>query len=355
MIKISLEKIRNELNILTLAKDLGLQVGRRNARCFNSAAHKNNDGNYSLCFDAKRNRFKCFACNCSGSTIDLYAGIKGIEPSVAMRELWNIYFDGKALAAPKMAYSFTPVKELLDVKRLERESTLDKFSEIYTTLMRFCGDMPSDVFSYLKGNERGLTQETISKFGLFYIRDYQETNKFLKEHYSLEELQMSGLVGEKGNLIFYKHRLVIPFTKAGQVVFLQGRRLDSEHPKYLQLSDVEVPLFNMDTIGKHEMIYLCEGVFDAMMLEQNGIGGMAVLGVNNFKEKHAKWIAGFHKKIKVVFDNDDAGKTAADRVLEMLLFEGVNASLGHVPPGYKDVTEYYINLPKVMRAKLLSK
>lgn len=343
MTKINLEKIRNELNILTLAKDLGLDVGRRNARCFNSAAHKHNDKNYSLSFDARRNRFKCFACDCGGSTIDLYAGVRGVTPAVAMKELWESYFGGTAAGiGTRVAYNMIPIKEAININRLERETLIGQFSDIYEALRKFCGGPDLAALDYLYSSKRGLTDNTIRRFELFSIKDYKATNDFLKSHWSLEELKMSGLFGESGNLIFYKHRLIIPFYKLGRIVFLQGRRLDNEHPKYLHLSDVEVPLFNSGVALDCLNIVLCEGVFDAMALEQAQIPAMAVLGVNNFKQKHAEWLAKHKPKVSVIFDNDDAGQIAANKVVDLLLFAGCPAELGRVPLQFKDATDWLV-------------
>lgn len=349
---IDLEKIKNELNIMTLAENLGLQMGRKNARCFNAAEHKNNDKNYSLAFDMRRNRFKCFACNISGSTIDLYAGVKNLPVKDAIHELWETYFNGSVAAKAAYTYREAPVKEQQDVKRLERETLIGEFSQIYEALQFFCRGLSLEAMNYLTGESRGLTKETIKKFGLFSIRDYQKCNEFLQKGWSLDVLQMSGLCGESGNLIFYKHQLIIPFYEKKQIVFLQGRRFDNAHPKYLMLSDVEVSLFNSDALKRHkktEPVYICEGVFDAMMMDQNGKTAVAVLGVNNFKKKHAELLAKTGSEVRVLFDNDEAGQIAAAKVADLLLFEGVKAVITNVPKGYKDVTEYFVDRdrPKV--------
>ena len=69
-----------------------------------------------------------------------------------------------------------------------------------------------------------------------------------------------------------------PGTK---VIYLspQGRRLDQEQPKYLHLKR-PVPLYNRDALAeldKGKKIYIAEGVFDAMMLEQNGYKAVGIL------------------------------------------------------------------------------
>lgn len=348
---INLERLRSELNIMALAQDLGLEIGKKNARCFNYGTHKNNDKSYSLSFDTRRNRFKCFACDAGGSTIDLYVGVKGVEPKEAMHELWDMYFnsDGKPVKSA-FVYRASPAKGLIDKKQLERETLIGKFSDIYEALLFWCRGVDGESMKYLTGPTRGLTSKTIEKFGLFTIRDYKACADFLSKGWSAEDLRMSGLVSENGNLIFYKHHLIIPFYQNKRVVFLQGRRLDNEHPKYLHLSGVEVPLFNVDTVkGRNKIspLYICEGAFDAMMMEQEGNNAVAVLGVNNFKTKQIEWCRQLNRPIKVMFDNDEAGKTAAEKIMLDLMFAGVESSLGEIPAEYNDVTDFYLARQKL--------
>ena len=172
------------------------------------------------------------------------------------------------------------------------------------------------------------------------INNYFNTNIVRLERFSVEELRLAGLVSDGGNLIFYKHKIIIPFLQDGRIVFLQGRRLDQGQPKYLHTRR-PVPLYNQDALVEAEegqKVYITEGVFDAMMLEQNGYSAVGILGVNNFKQDYIS----LFKKFKVVLalDNDEAGKEATKRLAKMFYEQGQRVNSIQLPNGVKDVSDY---------------
>ena len=271
-----LEDMKHQIGILDLATRLGLQIRGRQARCFNSKSHKHNDRNYSLGLDIKTNRYKCFTCNEAGSIIDLYMSIKGVDFKQALEELKGIYNIREDSPQP-YKYSTPKVEK-------PTSTQIDTRYRVYKSIMEHTGTVTDQAREYLTG--RGIEKDTITRFKLCGIADYQRLNTKLKEEFSIEELREAGVIGDKNNLIFYKHTLLIPFLEGERVVFYQGRRLDNENPKYLLLKDIQIPLFNTNTLtglAKDERVYICEGVFDALVMEQEGYHAVAILGVNNFK------------------------------------------------------------------------
>lgn len=328
---IDLNQLKQAIKIDDLARQLGLQVRGRQARCFNGAMHKHQDRHPSLGFDLKTNRFKCFACGVSGSIIDLYIGVKGVGLKQAIREL------------AQMA-GFTdnprPLKRKEVNKPLPTAGVITK--SIYKTLQEYCGELDQKSLSYLTGATRGLKKETIKQFQLFSIKDYPATNKFMREKFNLGQLKQAGLVSEKGNLIFYEHKIVIPFYNNGRIIYLQGRRADDQQPRYLQIKR-PVPLFNADIledIAPGSKIYICEGVFDAMLLAQEGYKAVAILGVNNFKPEKAELFKGLD--VVLCLDNDESGKLATQALARIFLLQGQKVKTKRLPDGIKDITEYFI-------------
>jgi DNA primase len=329
--KRELEQIKQGISIIDLAKELGLEVKGRQARCYNSQNHKNNDQHFSLGFDTQTNRFKCFACNVSGSVIDLYQQVKGVELKDAIKDLKNkIGLNSSNMTQTAKTIAKTPKKE-----------AQGQINAICGYLEQLCKGLDKQCLDYLKSNNRGLTDQTIKRFRLFSIKDYKKTDEDLKKKFSLDDLKDAGLLSDSNNLLFYKHKLIIPFLKDGQIIFLQGRRVDDEQPKYLHIKR-PVPLFNIDilkTLDKGQKVYICEGVFDAMILEQNGYNAVAVLGVNNFKPE----MTSLFKNLDVVlcFDNDEAGDRAMQEVARQFYFTGKQVKSKQLPEGIKDLTDYF--------------
>ncbi len=333
MDKQNLDQLRAEIPILELAERLGLEIRRKQARCFNSQAHAHGDQKPSLGFDTKTNRYKCFACGVGGSVIDLYMAIKGVDFNTAVSDLSQGRLGGK--------FEYKPLPPP-PPKKLAGE-----YSEVYERLALFCSGRSKEATDYLTGASRGLDEATINKFNIFSINDYQKANQYLKDSFSQETLKASGLVNDKGNLIFYRHKLIVPFYSDGKPVFLQGRALDGQHPKYLNLIEIPKPIFNLDTLKnlKHgDRVYICEGIYDAMRLEQEGYTAVAILGVTDFRPEEVDIFKPY--EVVLALDNDEAGLAMADEIAKLFTLKGKEVKQKILPNGIKDITDYYLSLTK---------
>lgn len=344
--KIDLDRLKQAMPIMDLAKSLGLEIRGRQARCYNSQAHAHSDRSFSLGLDTKRNRYKCFACGEQGSIIDLFMAVRGIEIKEAINELaemialtpisQNTHQTGYN---KPYAYKKTPPQQ---ATREAINEDIGAYSDIYEEFYLYCIGLDQEGGDYLKS--RGLKQETLDRFLLFSVKDYQATDKHLKAKFSTDELSKAGIIGDKGNLIFYKHKIIIPFLQDGRIIFLQSRRLDQEQPKYLHLKR-PVPLYNRDALAeldRGKKIYIAEGVFDAMMLEQNGYKAVGILGVNNFKPDNIDLFKGLD--VVLALDNDEAGERGKEQLAEMFQNKGQGVNSKQLPDGIKDITDYFLSL-----------
>lgn len=332
MNKVDLDRLRDNTPIVELAEKLGLEVRRHQARCFNAEAHKNGDKKPSLGFDTRTNRFKCFACGVSGSVIDLYMAVKGVDLATAIKALDDGRFSN--------TYEYKPVPP-------KPKKIAGDYSEIYEALALTC-ELDKEATDYLTGDKRGLNLDTVNMFGVFAVNDYQKTNKYLKEHFDAKALKEAGVFSEKDNFIFYKHKVVIPFYYGNKIVFLHGRNLDGTHPKYLNLVGISKPVFNLDLLGRlHEgdKVYICEGVFDAMVLTQEGYNAVAILGVTDFRPEEVELFK--HFEVVLALDNDEAGKDMTEAISKMFLLSGKSVKVKELPDGIKDITDYFLNIKNI--------
>jgi DNA primase len=342
---VDLERLKGMIPIEDLARELGLDVRGRQARCFNAGGHKNGDKNRSLGFDAKTNRFKCFACGKSGSVIDLYSEVKGVSIKQAIDELAGRSGDRGTGGYCKMQGRVMKNASTIAIRDTDRGPGVigdgKKSAEIYKALKEFCGEPDKDSTVYLTGPNRGLTLETIKRFQIFSVKDYHGTDAYLKKTFPAEQLRQAGLVSEGGNFLFWKHKILVPFFRGERIVFLQGRTLLSDGPKYMHIKK-PVPLFNVDTLKDMkpgERVYLCEGVFDAMILEQSGRKAVAILGVNNFKPGMVELFRGV--EVVLCLDNDEAGSSGTKAIGDIFFQAGRGIKTKTLPAGVKDITEYF--------------
>jgi len=339
--KIDIDQLKQAVKITELAKQLGIELTRNNkALCI-----WHNEKTPSLSFNDEKGIYTCFgACQESGDIIALYMKVRQVEFSQAITELAEIAGLAPHQTHAKPARSdFRAITSRPPQGKPATNENKGQYSKIYEALVVLCTGLDEESEQYLKGDKRGLTDATIDCFLLCSIGNYAEINKKLKEKFSLEDLKRAGLCNDEGNLIFYKHKLLIPFLADGRIVFLQGRRLDAGEPKYLHLKGVSVPLYNthiLQDLQKGDRVYICEGVFDAMTLEQNGYNAVAILGVNNFKPEMAHQFKGF--EVVLMFDNDEAGERATKEVAKIFLLNGQEAKTKRLPENIKDITDYFI-------------
>ena len=222
-------------------------------------------------------------------------------------------------------------------------------TQIYSTLFNYCRGLDKNSLSYLLSNKRNLSLSTIKRFGLFTIKDYKKTSTYLKNNFSIESLKNSGLLNDAGNLIFYRHRLIIPFFKNGKIVYLRGRYFYNNSSitsgcKYLGLNSIKSKrIFNVDTLNNlkiHEDLYLTEGEFDCMVLSQEGFASVGILGVNNIDESIIKELIDYN--VILCFDNDQAGLSSSMKIGQMFYDLGRCVRIKRLPSDKKDITEYFM-------------
>lgn len=155
----------------------------------------------------------------------------------------------------------------------------------------------------------------------YWIYELNQVDKLEAESYiQNRKLSTEGLM--YCNSGTYKHRIVIPYYDAnGKLIYFNSRHVAKTKIRYLG-PPKEVGVGKSDVIfarkwpAKGEKIYLTEGEFDALALDQCGYNGMAC-GGKVISDKQIGYIQGY--KVCLAFDADDAGKTGMVTVAKKLL------------------------------------
>lgn len=184
-----------------------------------------------------------------------------------------------------------------------------------------------DALQYLL-RKRGLTPDTIRTHQLGWADG--SMGAALRKDFKPDLLVSMGLVTESGQ-DFLRGCITIPYHMQGNVVQIRGRKLSGE-PKYMTPSGNRARLFNVDLTWNASELVICEGEFDAMVLEQNGFMSVGVPGAQAWQET---WNGYFSevKRVFVVFDNDDAGDRGAEKVATAL---GQRVRVVHMPETQED-------------------
>ena len=135
--------------------------------------------------------------------------------------------------------------------------------------------------------------------------------------------------------------IVVPFhDEAGNVASLYGRRITRGDLRHLYQPGPHKGLFNRQALESPELI-LCEAVIDAMTFWTHGFKNVTSLfGTEGFTQE--LWDAILvHKvqRVKIAYDNDDAGNRAAQRDAERFRGHGIEAFRVQFPHGM-DANEY---------------
>jgi len=343
-----LSRVRT-ISITQVVSDLGYELQQFRKLC----CPFHDEKNPSLVLYPQTNSYHCFGCGRHGDVINFYAGVSGQDYTAAMHELAFNYLPDYRPEFYKRGH----LRKLTPVKARGRKPTVPPdtktyvykplHSFIYEDFQRFCHQLPpsalrQEAVDYLLG--RAFEERILRQFGLFVVSDYEAVQAHLRNTWALADLQECGLFNEKGNLIFYRHVILIPYYREGRIVFLQGRVIGNptdSFAKYQFLSGVPVELFNADVLKPlktGQTVYLTEGAFDAMALVQDGHPAVSLGSATLFKREWAR----LFRRVRVCFyfDNDQAGARAATEFADVLAQYRIEVVSKKVPDGFKDVNEY---------------
>uniref|UniRef100_A0A6M3KEJ5 Putative DNA topoisomerase-primase n=1 Tax=viral metagenome TaxID=1070528 RepID=A0A6M3KEJ5_9ZZZZ len=256
--------------------------------------------------------------------------------------------DGSELHKKILDYEKRVIKYLRAMRFQNNINILSSFVEYLWKI-----GLSDDVRDYLI-EERKLPLEVLNKFMICSVNNYFETSGHFKKAFALGDLQRAGLFNEKGNFIFNKHKIIIPYLWKGWVAYVRGRYFaegssESNGAKYIGLCNdalgVNSPkrFFNSDVFLKSlpgEKIYIVEGEFDTIALTSLGYKVFGIPGVGNLpSEKWLKKLVDYD--VVVCVDTDDAGKKLTEKLIE--LFNGYKKEIKIKELPNKDINEFIKN------------
>ena len=272
--------------------------------------------------------YYCFGCGNGGDVITFIKNIENLDYIDAVRFL----ADRVGLDVPdENNYDSTMNKRRLRILEANREAA---------RFFHKCLQTQDGAIGYRYFKERGLTDETIIRFGLGFAPDsfYALTNHLISKGFTKEELIFANLArrSQKNPQNIYdnfRNRVIFPIIDVkGNVIAFGGRVMDDSKPKYLNTSDTLVYKKSMGVFalnlakksGKDSLI-LCEGYMDVIALHQAGFTN-AVAGLGTaLTSEQAQLLSRYASEILISYDADEAGQKAAARALT--IFKKTNVKI----------------------------
>jgi DNA primase len=266
--------------------------------------------------------YHCFGCGAHGDAISFVMQSQGLSFMEAVSQLAA----EAGLDVPKP----TPEAAEAERRRLDVVGVLQAVQAHYQRRLA----MPDAraARDYLAG--RGLTEETIARFGLGWAGERGGlTADMARQGISLEQLTEAGLIRrdeETGRSFeLFSHRVMFPIhDRRGVIISFGGRILGSGQPKYLNGPDTAVfskrrNLYGLDLarerVRSGATLVVVEGYMDVIAAAQAKLSGaVAPLGTALTKEQLDElWRVSPCPVL--CFDGDAAGAKAATRAMELAL------------------------------------
>ncbi|HEY6661916.1 MAG TPA: DNA primase [Sphingomicrobium sp.] len=279
--------------------------------------------------------YHCFGCGAHGDAIRFLTDHRGMPFMDAVKEL-----AGKAgLEVPAP-----------DPKARERADRAASLTDVMAEAAKWYAEQlqgiaGNEARDYLK--RRGLTAETVQRFGLGLAPDSRSALKRALETLGEDKLIETGMLiqPEEGDSYDrFRGRLMIPIRDPrGRVIAFGGRILGAGEPKYLNSPQTELfdkgrTLYNLDRAGPASRtarrLIVVEGYMDVIALDQAGIAETVAPNGTALTEAQIERLWRLEPSPILCFDGDSAGRKAA-----------VRAALRALPLLAPDRTLSFVELP----------
>jgi DNA primase len=284
--------------------------------------------------------FHCFSRDEGGDVVRFYELMHGVSFGRAVRELaarLNLETkDGTRHRQIPMRFRAAPDAEA-ESEPLDPEQT----PRICTEFLRLCArEDQHEGRNYLL--RRGINAETIERAAIAYFprRAYSRVMRGMGSEFPASDLQRSGIFNRRAHLTFYRHRLLFPFIREDQAIYLQARTIaPGVEPRWHNMRGAIPMLYNASALADladNEIVYLVEGFTDTLTLLSHNFCAVGLVGAGGLREEWMPALKSF--RVVSVLDPDAAGERATSRYAEMFAARGMQLANVSLP---SDVNDFF--------------
>lgn len=326
---------------------------RKNFCCLNP---EHPDTKPSMSYDPKRNKCHCFACNANYDIFDLIAIDYSLDDKGAFKkalELYGVTIDSdhaptsskpaiRPTASPKTAEPPHTLPITAPSSTAEPQPTPNT-TELTAAIDQAHAALMNNptALAYLQG--RGLTLDTITRHKIGYSDGGQNALLQGNNKQFQSKSRKAGLykyifpvLDQNGSCYYY----ISEITDRAQI--------DDYNGKYMKLKNTPQRFFNESCIACNEIIFICEGVYDALSIEQAGGRAIAITGTGgNSRLLELASKPGASKNYIIALDSDTAGLKAARSIKQAMKDSGKRCIIAPITQA-KDANELLQKDPKAL-------
>ena len=339
-----IEEVRSKNDIVDVVSQY-VKLTRKGSSYFGLCPF-HNEKTPSFSVTPGKQMYYCFGCGAGGNVFNFIMEYENYTFGEALKHL----ADRAGVELPKMEYSKEvrqKAQEKAELLEINKQAAQYFYYQLRT-------DKGYRGYGYLK--DRGLSDETMRKFGLGYSDKFSDgLYRFLKSKgYSDERLRESGLfnVDERhGMYDKFWNRVIFPIMDVNnRVIGFGGRVMGDAKPKYLNSPETKIfdksrNLYglNIARTTRKKYLILCEGYMDVIAMHQAGFNNAVASLGTALTSGHASLLKRYTQEVLLLYDSDEAGIRAALRGIPILREAGVNSRVVSLKP-YKDPDEFIKNM-----------
>ncbi len=333
-LNVFLEQLKSKVNIVDVAsRYMTLQ---RKGNKYWGCCPFHHERTPSFAIDEIKQFYYCFGCHESGDVIKFVQNVESTDFIGAITILAQLV----GMEVP--SFSGGNKDEIsLNKKKRERAYALLKDAAKYYNKEIYKPEN-AEKLQYLLN--RGISQKTITRFGIGASTDWTGVIRHLKKlGYTEEEMLEAGVAGksDKGRYYdAYATRIIIPIIDSyGQVVAFGGRTLDKHaQAKYKNTNDTiafnkRKVLYGLNLVKKQKLketiksLILVEGYMDAISVYEQGFHNVVASMGTALTKEQAKLMHYVTEDVYISYDGDAAGVKGAVLGQKILEDEGINAKI----------------------------
>ncbi len=334
------EEIREKNDIVSVVGEY-VKLTRKGGSYFGLCPfHNEKTGSFAV--SPQKQIYYCFGCHKGGNVFSFLMDYENYTFPEAVKVLG----ERVGVELPEIEYS-----ESAKQQKDEKTKMLEMYKYAATFYYRMLRTKTGETgYQYLR--KRGLTDETLKRFGLGYSTKFGKDlyNYLKKQGFSDQMMIEGGLVSyseKAGTYDRFWNRVMFPIMDANhKVIGFGGRVMGEGEPKYLNSPETKIfdksrNLYGLNyaRASRKDHLIICEGYMDVIALHQAGFTeAVASLGTA-LTENQCRLLSRYTKKILLTYDSDAAGTNAALRAIPMLKEAGLSVSVINMKP-YKDPDEF---------------